>query len=274
MTTDLYLCPHCKAPLRTEGNSYICPSRHTYDIGKSGYVNLLLGHRPTGDHGDNKQMITARRDFLAEGYYRSLQSTLASLALRYAQDGAIILDAGCGECTYTDGIERALRDTRVGTSVLGMDISKEALILGTKKNQNLALAVATLYHLPLADESVDLLFEVFAPFSEEEYARVLKREGIMVMVIPGARHLFGLKEVLYETPYENVVADTALSQFELIDEIRIDERITLRTATDLMNLFAMTPYFYRTDPAAKAALTSHAPLETEISFHVLVYRKR
>ncbi len=274
MTTDLFLCPHCRAPLTVEGKSYVCPLRHTYDIGKPGYVNLLVSGRPTGDHGDNKLMIAARRNFLGAGYYKTLENTLAELALRYTKDGSVILDAGCGECTYTDGIERALRDTRVGTSVLGLDISREALIIGAKKNPHLALAVATLYHLPLSDGTVDLLYDVFSPFAEEEYARVLKNNGVMILVIPGARHLFGLKEVLYKTPYENEVADTALRKFELLEEIRIEERITLRTREDLMNLFAMTPYYYRTDPAAKESLATHAPLETEISFHVLVYRKK
>ncbi len=273
MTTDLFICPHCGERLSAEGKSYFCPARHTFDIAKQGYVNLLSGHATSGDHGDNKLMIAARRSFLGAGYYASLQRTLAALAVRYAKDRAKILDAGCGECTYTDGIERALRDTRVGCQVLGIDISKEALILGARKNPQLSLAVGTLYHLPLADGSIHLLFDVFAPFCEDEYARVLRSGGIMVMVIPGARHLFGLKRVLYEKPYENEVANTALARFTLLEEIRIEEQITVRTAEDLLNLLTMTPYFYRTDPAAKANLGTHAPLQTEISFHVLVYRR-
>lgn len=273
MITDLFVCPHCKERLLAEGKSYFCPARHTFDIAKQGYVNLLTGHATSGDHGDNKQMIAARRSFLGAGYYAPLQSALASLAVRYAQNGANVLDAGCGECTYTDGIESALHDTRVGCQVLGVDISKEALILGARKNPRLALAVGTLYHLPLPDESIDLLFDVFAPFCADEYTRVLKKGAIMVMVIPGARHLFGLKRVLYDTPYENEVADTALPRFTLLEDIRIEEEITVRTVEDLLNLLTMTPYFYRTDPAAKAALGTHAPLQTEISFHVLVYRR-
>ena len=273
MTTDLFVCPHCGQPLSADRKSYLCPKRHTFDIARQGYVNLLAHRVTSGDHGDNKQMIAARRGFLGAGYYASLQKALAELAVRYAKDGARVLDAGCGECTYTNGIERRLHDTRVGCEVLGIDISKEALILGARKNPRLSLAVGTLYHLPLANGGIDLLFDVFAPFCEEEYARVLKEDGIMIMVIPGARHLFGLKRILYKDPYENEVADTALSRFTLLEEIKIEEQITVRTAEDLMNLFAMTPYFYRTDPTAKATLGTHAPLQTEISFHVLVYRR-
>jgi acetyl esterase/lipase len=109
--------------------------------------------------------------------------------------------------------------------------------------------------------------------SAEEYARVLRTGGRMVMVIPGARHLFGLKEVLYEHPYENRVQDTAINGFSLTEEQDITKRITLRTEDDLWNLFTMTPYFYRTSPADKERLRARAPLETEISFKILVYKK-
>ena len=93
------------------------------------------------------------------------------------------------------------------------------------------------------------------------------------MVIPGARHLFGLKEVLYENPYENRVQDTAINGFTLAEERDIAERITLKDEEDLWDLFTMTPYFYRTSPADKERLRSCAPLETEISFKILIYEK-
>ncbi|MFR5118979.1 MAG: hypothetical protein ACLTD2_02990 [Ruminococcus sp.] len=50
----------------------------------------------------------------------------------------------------------------------------------------------------------------FAPVSNDEYARVLKDGGKLVVVSPSPRHLFELKEVLYEKPYENKPNDTDL----------------------------------------------------------------
>ncbi|MBQ8351754.1 MAG: methyltransferase domain-containing protein [Clostridia bacterium] len=272
MTTTLFCCPICAAQLSPVGNSYLCPARHTFDIARQGYVNLLTG-RAAQQHGDNKEMIAARRDFLAAGYYDALMRQVSDIACRHATQSCRILDAGCGECSYTDRIARALTEANIPHEILGMDISREALAIGGKKNKSLALAVASLYHIPLESESVDMLFEIFAPHCHEEYRRVLRTGGKLVMVIPAARHLFGLKEALYATPYENEVADTALDGFSLAEQISIRDTITLANETDLWNLFTMTPYFYRTSPQAKEQLRQKAPLTTEIAFEVLVYEK-
>lgn len=272
MTTEQFLCPVCGAPLRAEGGSYRCAARHSFDIARQGYVNLLTGKHGT-QHGDNKEMIRARRDFLAAGYYAPLVTAVAETAARYAVPGCRVLDAGCGECHYTAAIARRLAAAGMNAEILGVDISREALAIGGRAHPALALAVASLYRLPLADGSIDLLFEIFSPHCAEEYTRVLRPGGKMILVIPGARHLFGLKEVLYANPYENEVADTDLPGFTLLNMQDIEGRITLANETDLWNLFTMTPYFYRTSPADKDRLRARAPLTTEISFKILTYEK-
>lgn len=272
MTTNLFCCPICHEALTPVQGSYTCPARHTFDIARQGYVNLLTG-RTSHQHGDNKEMIAARRDFLAAGYYEPLMREVAAVACRHARHGFRILDAGCGECSYTDRIARQLQKAGIDCHILGMDISREALAIGGRKNEALALAVASLYRIPLREASIDLLFEIFAPHCGEEYRRVLRPGGKLVMVIPAARHLFGLKEALYATPYENEVADTALDGFHLLEQISIRDTITLANEADLWNLFTMTPYFYRTPPKAKEKLRQQAPLTTEIAFEILVYEK-
>jgi len=44
----------------------LCENRHCFDIAKSGYVNLILSNKSL--HGDDKEMITARRTFLNSRY--------------------------------------------------------------------------------------------------------------------------------------------------------------------------------------------------------------
>lgn len=272
MTTDLFCCPVCGEALTADGGSYRCALRHSFDIARQGYVNLLTG-KHGAQHGDNKEMITARRDFLAAGYYAPLVNAVAKTVARHASPACRLLDAGCGECHYTAAIARRLEEENIPATILGVDISREALAIGGRAHPALSLAVASLYRLPLADGSIDLLTEIFSPFCREEYLRVLRPHGKMIMVIPGARHLFGLKEALYADPYENEVADTALPGFHLLNEQNIEGRITLKNEADLWNLFTMTPYFYRTPPAAKEKLRTRAPLETEISFKILTYEK-
>lgn len=274
MGFDLFLCPVCDSPLSVTGKSCFCQNRHCFDIARDGYINLATRHTGTGDHGDNREMIRARRDFLAGGHYTHLMNALADIALAYAKEGSVILDAGCGECSYTDRIARALADVGRSATVLGVDLSKDALSLGGRKNRTLSLAVASVYHLPLPRESVDMLFEVFAPFAEEEYARVLKTGGKLVMAIPSARHLFELKSLLYENPYENEVQSTELSSFRLLEKRSLTRTITLAKDEDVFSLFTMTPYFYRTSPKDKEKLRHAAPLTVTAAFEVLVYEKQ
>ena len=64
----IYICPKCKAPLALAERTAKCASGHSYDRAKEGYVNLFLNQK-RGAHGDNREMILARRDFLDRGYY-------------------------------------------------------------------------------------------------------------------------------------------------------------------------------------------------------------
>ncbi len=267
MKTDL-VCPKCRAPLVCMAHTYACPAGHSYDRAREGYVNLLLNQK-RGTHGDNRGMILSRRDFLDRGYYGALAERLSlALAERLGKE-AHLCDAGCGEGYYTEAVARRLECAHV----LGIDISKEALRLAGKRLPNACFAVGSLYDLPIEDSSQDALICLFAPLAAEEFHRVLKPNGIFAMAVPGVRHLFGLKRVLYDSPYENPQKDTALEGFALEEECAIDTVATIRSSKDIEALFAMTPYFYRTPAEGRARLATLETLETEISFRLLIYRR-
>ena len=158
--------------------------------------------------------------------------------------------------------------------VLGFDISKEAINLAAKRCKTAQFAVASAFHIPVANESVNLLFEIFSPYSETEFLRVLKSGGYLLEVIPGARHLYGLKTAVYDTPYENEVAAFIRAGYTLLESIHLQNTITLQTAADIQNLFLMTPYYYKTGKAEQARLQTLQTLTTETEFYILVYQKR
>lgn len=267
METDL-ICPKCRAPLSASAHAYTCPAGHSYDRSKEGYVNLLLNAK-RGTHGDNREMILARRDFLDSGYYGALAETLSKAVSCRLGAHAHLLDAGCGEGYYTAACDRRLASAQI----LGIDLSKEALKLACKRLPDGAFAVGSLYDLPVADESQDALVCLFAPLAAEEFHRVLKPNGLFVMAVPGVRHLFGLKQVLYDSPYENPQKDPALEGFALEEERAVDTRATLTSPRDIAALFAMTPYYYRTPAEGRARLAALDTLQTEISFRLLIYRR-
>lgn len=262
----LFCCPCCKGRLLKEERRYFCEKGHSFDLSKSGYVNLLTG-KSGGVHGDNKEMIRARRDFLGEGHYLPLREALCGLL--EGIDPKTLLDVGCGEGWYTEGICEALPKT----AVYGIDISRDALAFAGKRLRGQAeLAVASAYDLPFKEERFDALTLLFSPFAEEEIWRVLKREGVLLMAIPGKRHLWQLKSVLYDTPYENAVSDFNLAGFDLFAKEHITFEKTFGSDT-LKNLFAMTPYYYRTPREGILRAFQTKELTVVMEFHLLAYRK-
>lgn len=263
-----YRCPVCKRPLIRESGRLVCENLHSYDLAKSGYVNLL-GPAAATVHGDNREMIAARRDFLELGYYADMRETLCrEIADRLPAD-AVLLDAGCGEGYYIQRIAEVMPEARI----FGVDLSKDALIYSAKRKIGAELAVASVYHLPLPDGAVDGIVSVFSPFAGEEFLRVLKDGGYLFMVIPAARHLFGLKAAIYEHPYENRVAPYEMDGWDFVGKRNLASVALLEGQAQIDALFKMTPYYYRTRPADREKVAGLERLETEIAFEVLVYRK-
>lgn len=83
---SIFICPVCGEKLDRSGKSYICPNRHTFDMAKSGYVNLLPTNNSGSVHGDNKLMLRARREFLEKAiisrFVMLLAKWLANIAVK------------------------------------------------------------------------------------------------------------------------------------------------------------------------------------------------
>lgn len=264
-----FVCPKCRRPLSVcEGGAAKCSLGHSYDRAREGYYNLMLS-APAGVHGDNREMVEARRAFLDTGAYRPLADKVSQLVSEY-MTGESLLDIGCGEGYYTDIIERTLGGRAV---VSAFDISRDAVRRAAKRNKNLHLAVASAYHMPTKDASFDMAVNMFSPLAPDEIARTLKAEGVFIMAIPGENHLFGLKRAAYKTPYKNEPKDAALPGFTLACTERISYSIDLDTNEKVRSLFMMTPYAYRTPREDRERVMGLPSLSTEVEFVVFVYKK-
>lgn len=275
-----FRCPVCAAPL-SGGKTLVCPNRHSFDRARCGYVNLLLSNASKTQHGDDRAMVAARRAFLERGYYRPILRAVLDAATPCCPAGCRVLDAGCGEGWYTAELARALTDGGLGFSLLGVDISKEALraaagrlrMYGVGLTGNFDLAVASVFHLPVADRSCDLVLSLFAPCAPAEFARVLTPNGVLLRVVPAARHLWSLKRAVYGQPYENDEDDGRLEGFSPAERVRIRERLELDRNEDVRLLFAMTPYSFKTSPSDLAKLEKIHKISVELACDLLLYRK-
>lgn len=267
-------CPVCSAPLQRVERTYRCESGHCYDIAKQNYVNLLMSNRSSDKrHGDDKLMVQARQEFLDKGYYLFLREEICRLALENLPAAARILDAGCGEGWYTSALRCALEGAGKSCEVLGVDISKQALIFAGRRDKALTLAVASISSLPVADESCDMVLNVFAPDSPAEYRRVLRPGGLLMRVMPMERHLYGLKAAVYDSPYLNPPAVYAPEGFELVCRSELRQMIHLDSTGDIQRLFMMTPYYYKTGRGDQAKLEKLTELDTEAEFAIVLLRR-
>lgn len=264
-------CPVCKNRLLKEEKSYFCTGekKHCFDISSAGHVNLFPG-RSTG--GDDKNAVRSRTDFLNLGYYKPISDKLCDIIGNY--DECInIVDAGCGEGYYTNNIAKICK-----ASVYGFDLSKEAIISASKSAKrngitNATFAVGGIYDLPVADGSVDVITNIFAPCAETEFSRALKNGGRLIAVTAGKNHLLGLKKAIYDKVYTNEARADMPVKMTLEATHRVSYTITLGDKKAIRDLFSMTPYSYRTSESDFKKLMSLERLETEVEVDIFVYVK-
>ena len=270
-----FRCPVCNNALSREDKTYKCTMNHSFDIAKQGYVNLLRSQKSSKKrHGDDALMVKSRQDFLEKDFYAPLRDEIVKTVKALAGEELTLLDLGCGECWYTAEIYRSLCESGVDAQVFGIDISKQALIYGAKRCKDLHLAVASTSEIPLDDGSCDICLCVFAPYSETEILRVLRKDGIFIKVFPLEDHLMGLKKAIYDNPYKNEVSREFGEGFEEEALISVRNNIVLTSGEDIMNLFRMTPYYYKTGRDDQQKIENLDYLETETEFGISVYRKK
>ena len=81
--------------------------------------------------------------------------------------------------------------------------------------------MASIFHIPVQEQSCDIIVNVFAPFCREEFIRILKPGGVYIQIIPLEEHLWELKQVVYDKPYKNAVQEFFIDGFELVKSSEI-----------------------------------------------------
>jgi len=268
--SQLLRCPVCGGHVTRVENSLFCDGarRHCFDLAREGYVNLAPSKAAGG--GDDSVLIRARTAFLSGGHYAPFADRVCAL-LREHTDGGTVVDAGCGEGYY------ACRMAQSGFRVLGLDLSKNGIKHAAKTaaraNIDALFAVAGIFDLPIQDGVADAVVSLFAPVCEEEFLRVLKPGGILLLAGAGPDHLLSLKRVLYDTPYQNQPRADAPTKMKELATQRLAFNMEL-DALALQSLFAMTPYFYRTPDSGRARLAATSALTVGAEIDITLYQKQ
>lgn len=264
-------CPLCHLPLSINTQGVGCSNRHQFDRAKEGYFNLLpVQHKQSREPGDAKEQLQARRQFLQAGFFAPLRQRLQSLLPVSTQR---LLDIGCGEGYFTKGFADVLPKAQV----YGIDIAKTGVRLAAKMAQSsgldsrLVYAVASSFDLPLADESMDVITRIYAPSKDAELYRVIKSDGMLVIVAPGEQHLLGLRRRIYREvrPHQFTPVPEG---FRLIDQQRLYADLVITQPTLCAALLDMTPFAWRMSPEFKMSIISE-PFADQMEFTISIYNK-
>ncbi|MBK7648563.1 MAG: methyltransferase domain-containing protein [Betaproteobacteria bacterium] len=262
-------CPLDGAPLQCQGSAWCCPAGHSFDIASQGYANLLPVHKKRSlDPGDSKEMVAARRRFLNAGFYQPIAAAVSRLVLADLPENATFscLDAGCGEGYYVRQLMSALG---VGQSValLGLDISKWAVLSAAKQDKRPNWVVGSNANLPVLSGTIDRVLCMFGFPVYPEFARILKSGGLLLQVDTGPDHLRELREIIYPTlkPERTTVMPVPDGFAEgLFDTLRYT--LTISGAEQIADLLAMTPHLYRAtaEGRARAAALTEIALTVDV----------
>lgn len=284
-TQTLWQCPNCQNELNPSTSGLVCAKGHNFDRAKQGYINLLLANKKhSRDPGDDQSMIDARRAFLQAGHYGFLVENIASLirdvlvtgdrqesanaSTELGGSAMAMVDIGCGEGYYLGQLQKILS---CPLQILGMDISKFAVKRAAPYLKQAQFAVASSFDIPILANSVRCALSVFAPFDSKEVARILdKTQGCFIRVTPGPRHLYQIKQALYEQANLHEPACRP-DGFDLLTEKRLHKTLSLSGAGDLANLLAMTPLNWHGRAESKTELLAKTQVNLEVDFCVQVF---
>jgi 23S rRNA (guanine745-N1)-methyltransferase len=260
-------CPVCGAGLHTAAGSLRCLAGHAFDQARQGYIDLTGGRLTHA--GDTADMISARQSLLAAGHFRVLTDAL--VAAVGDQPPGLVVDVGAGTGQHL----AAVLDARPDDLGLAVDVSKPALRRAARAHPRLGAVRADAWRgLPVADGAAGVVLDVFAPRSGREFRRILRPDGVLVVVTPAPAHLGELVEALdlvRVDPDKSERLSAALGPwFARADERRHEWPLRL-SAAEARSAVAMGPSAWHTDPQRLETLVT-GPLTVTAAVDVSRWR--
>lgn len=277
MNQQPIICPYCQNSLIESSNkNYTCELNHSFDVSKEGYINLLpVNQKKSKSPGDNEMMISARRDFLELGFYDPLIESIKTIIqedFTFNENHFVALDAGCGEGYYSEKVMNNIPG--LTSQIIGTDISKYAVKNAAKKYKENFYFVSSVFNLPVATESIDLILSIFSPFKPEEFNRVLAKDGYLIVVSPGENHLKELAELIYDNfrAHENNVVEKMAPSLEHHATKKATFNIHITEVESLLILLKMTPYYWSTSKENLVKIESCKDITITCDFNISIFK--
>ena len=240
-TATFFACPFCQQALFLAENSLKCKNKHSFDLAKLGYVNLAPQVKQSKAY--DKSNFQNRQLILEAGFYQPILKKLLEILSSLSQHDNL-LDIGCGEGYYARNLQAQLP----AKHIYAFDLSKESIQLAAKSDHSLTVSwfVGDLAHIPIQDTSMDVILDIFSPANYQEFQRVLRKNGLLIKVIPSSQHLQEIRSIVAEQ-----LTNTNYSNHKIIEHF--EEAFTITNSYDVAATFSLREN-------EKAALLHMTPL--------------
>lgn len=204
----------CRLPLAPEGRRLSCPKGHSFDVARSGYVNLLQPQeRRSKQPGDTADAVAARRRLHDCGVTGALLEGIREIVQAGSSD--IVLDAGCGDGFYLGSLA-----AEAGFAAHGLDISIPAVDAAARRYPEYEWIVANADRfVPYADKAFSLVMSITARMNAPEFRRVLRDDGRLLVALPAEDDFVELRGAGRDRVERTV--ETFAREFRLVDRRRV-----------------------------------------------------
>ncbi len=213
---DMLLCAvrDCHLPLTRDEGRVFCHRGHSFDIARSGYINLLQPQdRRSKNPGDSTQAVAARRRLHDLGTSEPLLRGISEML--NAQPGDVVLDAGCGDGFYTGSLAE-----RCGLNAYGVDISVSAIDAAARRYPGCEWVVTNADRfVPYEAGSFSIALSITARMNSLEFRRVLRDDGRLLVALAAPDDLIELRGVGRDRVDRTV--ETFAREFTLVDQSRV-----------------------------------------------------
>jgi 23S rRNA (guanine745-N1)-methyltransferase len=222
----MLLCPvrNCRMGMVREEEQVRCGRGHSFDVARSGYLNLLQPQdRRSRRPGDPAAAVAGRRRLHDRGVTEPLLRAVMEMMAAAPSD--IVLDAGCG-----DGYYLGTPALQAGFSGHGVDISVPAIDAAARRYPGCEWIVANADRfVPYADRSFSIVQSITARMNASEFRRVLREGGRLLVAIPAPEDLVELRGAGRDRMARTV--ETFARGFTLVDRRRVTTAADLDAAS-------------------------------------------
>jgi 23S rRNA (guanine745-N1)-methyltransferase len=213
----------CRKPLEAKDGRLFCSAGHSFDVARSGYVNLLQPQeRRSKEPGDTAKAVAARRRLHDRGITEPLLRGIGEIIR--ASSGDSVLDAGCGDGFYLGRLAE-----QIGFAAHGVDISIPAVDAAARRYPAVEWIVANADRfLPYAEASFSLVMSITARMNAPEFRRVLRDDGRLLVALPSPEDLVELRGSGKDRVARTI--ETFSPEFSFVEQRRVSTTADLDAA--------------------------------------------